>query len=101
MLVWLVYLIASRLFDKRTGLIAALFAAINPFLIYYSQEARMYEMLAALAALLFYGLVRFILHESIVLPADGSGKTISFSGTATALSSSPLSPACTPTTRFL
>ena len=85
LLVWLVYQIASRLFDKRTALIAALFAAINPFLIAYSQEVRMYEQLAALAALLFYGLVRFIMHESIVLPADGTGKTISFSGTATAL----------------
>lgn len=84
-LVWLVYQIASRLFDKRTGLAAAFFAAINPFLIYYSQEARMYEQLAALAALLFYGLTRFILHESIVLPADGSGKSISFSGLATAV----------------
>lgn len=84
LLVWLVYQIVSRLFDKRTALIATFFAAINPFLIYYSQEARMYEQLAALAALLFYGLVRFILHESIVLPADGSGKTISFSGSATA-----------------
>lgn len=85
LLVWLVYQIASRLFDKRTALIAALFAAINPFLIAYSQEVRMYEQLAALAALLFYGLVRFIMHESIVLPADGTGKTISFSRTATAI----------------
>ena len=97
MLVWLVYQIASRLFDKRTALIAAFFAAINPFLIFYSQEARMYEQLAALAALLFYGLVRFIMHESIVLPADGTGKTISFSGTATAIIVSPQSPGCTPT----
>ncbi|MEA3335199.1 MAG: glycosyltransferase family 39 protein [Chloroflexota bacterium] len=84
-LVWLVYQIGSRLHDRRTGLIAAFLAAINPFLIYYSQEARMYSMLAALAALLFYGLVRFILHESIVLPADGTGKTISFSAPATAV----------------
>ena len=35
-------------FDRRTALIATFFVAINPFLIYYSQEARMYEMLAAL-----------------------------------------------------
>lgn len=81
--VWLVYQIVSRLFDRRTALIAAFFAAINPFLIYYSQEARMYAQLAALAALLFYGLARFILHENAVLPADGSGKRISFSGLAT------------------
>ncbi|MEI2689680.1 MAG: glycosyltransferase family 39 protein [Anaerolineae bacterium] len=83
LLVWLVYQIVSRLFDRRTALIAAFFAAINPFLIHYSQEARMYSQLAALAALLFYGLVRYILHESIVLRADGTGKSISFSGLAT------------------
>ena len=82
-LVWLVYQIAVRLVDRRTALIATFFAAISPFLIYYSQEARMYEMLAALAGVLYYGLVRFILHENIVLPADGTGKTVSFSGLAT------------------
>ncbi len=85
LLVWLVYQIAVRLFDRRTALIATFFVAINPFLIYYSQEARMYEMLAALTGLLYYGLVRFILHESIVLPADGTGKTVSFSGLATGI----------------
>lgn len=85
LLIWLVYQIGSRLFGRRTGLIVAFLAAVNPFLIYYSQEARMYEMLAALAALLFYGLIRFILHESVILPADGSGESISFSGPATAI----------------
>ncbi len=83
LLVWLVYQIVLRLFDRRTALIAALFAAINPFLITYSQEARMYSQLAALAALLFYGLARYILHESIVLRADGTSKTMAFSGLAT------------------
>jgi hypothetical protein len=83
LLVWLVYQIVLRLFDRRTALIAAFFAAINPFLIYYSQEARMYIQLAALAALLFYGLARYILHESIVLRADGTSKSLSFSGLAT------------------
>jgi hypothetical protein len=83
--VWLVYQIGSRLVDKRTGLVAALLAAINPFLIYYSQEARMYAQAAALAALLFYGLVRFILHESVILPADGTGTRMAFSGLATAI----------------
>ncbi|MFZ2487053.1 MAG: glycosyltransferase family 39 protein [Anaerolineae bacterium] len=85
LLVWLVFQIVLRLFDRRTAWIAAFFVAINPFLIYYSQEARMYAQLAALAALLFYGLVRFVLHESIVLPADGSGRSISFSRPATIL----------------
>ena len=41
-----VYLAGAMLKNKRTGLLAALLAAINPFLIYYSQEARMYQLLA-------------------------------------------------------
>lgn len=83
--VWLVYQVGSRLVDRRTGLVAALFAAINPFLIYYSQEVRMYAQVTALAALLFYGLVRFILHESVILPPDGTGTRMAFSGLATAI----------------
>ena len=41
-----VFLVGSLLKDKRTGLLAASLAAVNPFLIYYSQEARMYQLLA-------------------------------------------------------
>ena len=41
-----VYLTGALLKNKRTGLLAALLAAGNPFLIYYSQEARMYQLLA-------------------------------------------------------
>jgi mannosyltransferase len=35
---------------RRTGLLAALFAALAPFQVYYSQEARMYILTAFLAA---------------------------------------------------
>ncbi|MFN3762360.1 MAG: glycosyltransferase family 39 protein, partial [Anaerolineae bacterium] len=34
----------GRALDRRTGLIAAILTAISPFLIYYSQEARMYAL---------------------------------------------------------
>jgi 4-amino-4-deoxy-L-arabinose transferase-like glycosyltransferase len=43
--------IGARLFDRRIGLLAALLAAVSPFQIYYAQEARMYALLALLAAL--------------------------------------------------
>lgn len=47
----------------RYGAIAgALFAAINPALIYYSQEARMYEMLAFLALVSTLLLIRILQH---------------------------------------
>ncbi len=36
---------------QRTGLVVALLAASNPFLVYYSQEARMYELVALSAVL--------------------------------------------------
>lgn len=43
--------IGRRTFGLWTGLIAAFIAAISPFQIYYSQEARMYALLALEAAL--------------------------------------------------
>ena len=39
---------ARMLFDARTAWIAALLAAINPFLTYYAQETRMYALVALL-----------------------------------------------------
>jgi 4-amino-4-deoxy-L-arabinose transferase-like glycosyltransferase len=49
------YYLGKTLFDRKTGLIGALFVSISPFLIYYSQEARAYSQLAflATASLLF------------------------------------------------
>ncbi len=57
--VWGVYLTGSALRNKRTGLMAALLAAVNPFLIYYSQEARMYQLLALTAVFTAYALVQW------------------------------------------
>lgn len=41
--------LGARLVGRRAGWIAALIAAVNPFLVWYGQEARMYAMTAALA----------------------------------------------------
>ena len=54
------YLLGSRLFEPRVGLVAAFLAAVNPFLIDYSQEARMYMMLTAIGVVGTYLLVRLI-----------------------------------------
>jgi uncharacterized membrane protein len=40
------YELGRELYDRRTGLIAAGFAAVSPILIWYSQEVRMYEFVA-------------------------------------------------------
>ncbi len=50
LLVAVVYRLGSRLRSVRMGLLAAALAAVNPFLVYYSQEARMYMLLALCAA---------------------------------------------------
>jgi 4-amino-4-deoxy-L-arabinose transferase-like glycosyltransferase len=49
----LAYFAAARLFSRRVGVIAAALAALNPFLIWYSQEARAYAVYMTLAALSF------------------------------------------------
>lgn len=43
--VWALYILAKELFNAKVARYAALLAAISPFAIQYSQEARMYSML--------------------------------------------------------
>ncbi|NIO71640.1 MAG: hypothetical protein GTN71_22070, partial [Anaerolineae bacterium] len=64
LLVGLTFLIGRRLFDPWVGLVAAFLSAISPFQVYYSQEARMYILLAALSALSIYFLLRFMEAEA-------------------------------------
>ncbi len=64
-LVWIIYAL-GRWLDQRKGLqatalLAAFMAALNPFQIYYSQEARMYMLLTLESAGLFLAL--FALRE--------------------------------------
>jgi hypothetical protein len=55
-LVPLLYLGSAQLVSRRAGLVAAALAAVNPFMIWYSQEAREYMLLVVLcaASLLFF-----------------------------------------------
>lgn len=50
LLVPVVYGAGARLVSRRAGVIAAALAACSPLLIWYSQEARSYQMLALLSA---------------------------------------------------
>jgi hypothetical protein len=45
------YLCARELVSRRAGLVAAALAAISPFMIWYSQEAREYMLLAVMSGL--------------------------------------------------
>jgi mannosyltransferase len=44
------YLLAAELRDRRAGIFAAALVAVNPMLLWYSQEARGYSLLALLCA---------------------------------------------------
>lgn len=57
-LVPVTYMIARRLGSPRAGLVAALLVAVNPLLVWYSQEARTYALLALLSALSFWTFLR-------------------------------------------
>jgi mannosyltransferase len=52
------YLLGRRLLSPRVALIATLLVAINPFLVWYSQEARMYALVATLSLWSVYCFVR-------------------------------------------
>jgi uncharacterized membrane protein len=56
--VLLIFKLGEALFGPRAGLFAALFAAMSPFWVWYSQEARMYSMSAFLGLLSANCLVR-------------------------------------------
>ena len=52
--VGLIYLLGARLFDRWTGAAAAALLSVSSFHVYFSQEARMYSLLAALTLASFY-----------------------------------------------
>jgi mannosyltransferase len=57
----LAYAAARSIFDRRTGLVCALLATLNPFLTYYAQEARMYELEAFLSIVIAWAYVQGVL----------------------------------------
>ncbi len=58
LLVVFMYLLAKELAGMRAGLLAALLAAVNPYLIWYSQEVRMYALLGTLSVASTFFLLR-------------------------------------------
>lgn len=64
----LLWRLAAWCFDRRTGLAVGFLAAIHPFHVAYSQEARMYALLGLAAVLATWGLLRALLHTSRLTP---------------------------------
>jgi len=65
-LVALIYPLGRWLGGRWLGLTAALLAALNPFQVYYSQEARMYILLALLATGMMLALIRLTERPSVL-----------------------------------
>jgi hypothetical protein len=57
----LAYAAARSIFDRRTGLVCAFLATLNPFLTYYAQESRMYELEAFLSIVIAWAYVQGVL----------------------------------------
>lgn len=54
----LIYAIGRRLFDPLTGIVSAFLVTGSPYLVWYSQEVKMYTLVLALALLAVYSLRR-------------------------------------------
>jgi mannosyltransferase len=68
-LVPVTYLIARELAPRRAATIAAALVACNPFLVWYSQEARAYSLLALLSAIALVLFIRVLKRPSARLYA--------------------------------
>ena len=69
---------ARELVSERAGLAAAALAAVNPFLVWYSQEARAYALLALLCAVSFWLFAR-------ALARPGEGRALAWWALASSL----------------
>ena len=83
LLVMVTYVVARRLLPGRRGtmigLTAAWVAALNPLQIYYSQEARMYMLLALWGAGLLWALTAWMAQEAEDTPRRGvTGPVVGF-----------------------
>lgn len=58
--IYILYVLGRRLVSGKFGLLAALFLALNPLHIYYSQEVRMYPLSSAVVLLNLYFFTIFI-----------------------------------------
>jgi uncharacterized membrane protein len=63
LLIPLIFQLTRRLFGKPAGISAAIFAAMAPFLVYYSQEARMYMQLTFFGALSTFLYVKLVVED--------------------------------------
>jgi uncharacterized membrane protein len=58
--VWAIYELGTTILTRRTGLIAAILLCVNPYHIFYSQDARPYSLLLLFACLSFIYLIKIV-----------------------------------------
>ena len=58
--IFIIYKIGRLLFDKNVGILSALLLALSVFHIHYSQETRMYSLVALLTLLSFYFFIKIL-----------------------------------------
>lgn len=91
--VYLLYKIGRLLFGANTGYTAGILAAVFPFHIHYSQETRMYTLLAVLLLLATWSLLKAVSSQfSVVsgqLTGQGEQHNLTLAHLATALHPSP------------
>lgn len=61
----LTYALGTRMLNRSAGLVGAVIVTVHAFQVYYSQEARMYGMLAGIAAASMYAYVRWLNAQEI------------------------------------
>ena len=64
--VYLVYLIAKKISNERSGILAATFLALSGLHIYYSQEARMYSLATFFVTLSVYFFIKAVKERKVV-----------------------------------
>jgi O-antigen/teichoic acid export membrane protein len=62
LLIGALYLVGRELYDRRAGLLAAALGAVAPFMVWYSQEARMYAFFMLFATLAVWAQVGALRH---------------------------------------
>jgi len=65
--IYLLYLLARELFGKAVGYISIFFAVLTPFLIYHSQELRMYDLVLLGQVGYLYSLIKIINSKNKIL----------------------------------
>lgn len=66
LLILVVYLLGRELFDEQVGLFAALFVAVSPALVWFSQETRPYMLFTFFTACSYCFLIRYLRRTKMI-----------------------------------